>query len=135
MKAVVITGKGGYDRVQVREWPEPPAPGAGEVRISVRAAGANFADTLARVGLYPDLGDSAPGASETDGRLREEVFGERAQHLGVHRSEVETDGASKLDATVSSSSLAEYSGECEEFEAALPIGVPPLVQPSGDSMV
>ena len=31
-----------------------PAPGAGEVRIRVRAAGINFADVLARLGLYPD---------------------------------------------------------------------------------
>src|SRR6476620_9629871 len=31
-----------------------PAPAAGEVRIAVRAAGVNFADHLARVGLYPD---------------------------------------------------------------------------------
>jgi NADPH:quinone reductase-like Zn-dependent oxidoreductase len=29
-------------------------PGPGEVRIAVRAAGLNFADTMARVGLYPD---------------------------------------------------------------------------------
>ncbi len=28
--------------------------GSGEVRIAVKAAGINFADTMARVGLYPD---------------------------------------------------------------------------------
>ncbi len=33
--------------------PEPEV-GAGEVRIAVRAAGINFADTMARVGLYPE---------------------------------------------------------------------------------
>jgi NADPH:quinone reductase-like Zn-dependent oxidoreductase len=33
--------------------PDPPV-GPGEVRIAVRAAGINFADTMARVGLYPD---------------------------------------------------------------------------------
>ena len=37
----------------MREAPDP-APGAGEVRIRVRAAGINFADVLARIGLYPD---------------------------------------------------------------------------------
>ena len=31
-----------------------PVPGAGEVRIRVRASGINFADILARKGLYPD---------------------------------------------------------------------------------
>ena len=38
---------------QVEERPDPEV-GPGEVRIAVRAAGINFADTLARVGLYPD---------------------------------------------------------------------------------
>src|SRR4029077_18106371 len=31
-----------------------PAPADGEVLIAVRAAGVNFADVLARLGLYPD---------------------------------------------------------------------------------
>jgi len=53
MKAVVLTGTGGPEVLQVREVPDP-AVGPGEVRIAVRAAGINFADTLARVGLYPD---------------------------------------------------------------------------------
>ena len=37
----------------MREGPDP-VPGEGEVRIRVRAAGINFADILARIGLYPD---------------------------------------------------------------------------------
>ena len=53
MKAVVLTGAGGYDVLRVQERPDPPV-GPGEVRIAVRAAGINFADTMARVGLYPD---------------------------------------------------------------------------------
>lgn len=39
--------------LQVQERPDPPV-GAGEVRIDVKAAGINFADTMARVGLYPE---------------------------------------------------------------------------------
>jgi NADPH:quinone reductase-like Zn-dependent oxidoreductase len=39
--------------LQVQERPDP-AVGHGQVRIAVRAAGINFADTMARVGLYPD---------------------------------------------------------------------------------
>lgn len=39
--------------LEVQERPAP-AVGTGEVRIAVRAAGLNFADTMARVGLYPD---------------------------------------------------------------------------------
>jgi NADPH:quinone reductase-like Zn-dependent oxidoreductase len=37
----------------VREIPDPHA-GAGEVRIRVAASGVNFADVMARMGLYPD---------------------------------------------------------------------------------
>ena len=37
----------------LREAPDP-APGAGEIRIRVCASGVNFADILARLGLYPD---------------------------------------------------------------------------------
>jgi len=53
MKAVVLTGTGGYDVLRVEERPDPPV-GPGEVRIAVKAAGINFADTMARIGLYPD---------------------------------------------------------------------------------
>ncbi len=53
MRAVVLTGTGGPEVLQVREMADPPV-GPGEVRIAVKAAGINFADTMARVGLYPD---------------------------------------------------------------------------------
>jgi NADPH:quinone reductase-like Zn-dependent oxidoreductase len=53
MRAVVITEHGGPEVLQVQERPDPPV-GPGEVRIDVRAAGINFADTMARVGLYPE---------------------------------------------------------------------------------
>ncbi len=53
MRAVVITEQGGPDVLQVQERPDPPV-GPGEVRVAVKAAGINFADTLARTGLYPD---------------------------------------------------------------------------------
>ena len=53
MRAVVLTGHGGPEVIRVEERPDPPV-GPGEVRIAVRAAGINVADTMARVGLYPD---------------------------------------------------------------------------------
>ena len=53
MRAVVITKHGGPEVLQVEERPDPPV-GPGEVRIDVKAAGINFADTMARTGLYPD---------------------------------------------------------------------------------
>jgi len=53
MKQVYITGYGGPEKLQLREAPDP-LPQAGELRIRVRASGINFADILARKGLYPD---------------------------------------------------------------------------------
>ena len=53
MRAVVITKHGDPSVLQVQERPDPPL-GAGQVRIEVAAAGVNFADTMARTGLYPD---------------------------------------------------------------------------------
>ena len=53
MRQVVLTRRGGPEVVEVRDAPDPQ-PAAGEVRIRVRAAGLNFADVMARVGMYPD---------------------------------------------------------------------------------
>jgi NADPH:quinone reductase-like Zn-dependent oxidoreductase len=53
VKALVLTGTGGPEVLRVQDRPDPPV-GPGEVRIAVRAAGLNFADTMARLGLYPD---------------------------------------------------------------------------------
>ncbi len=53
VRALVITQHGPPDVMRVQERPDPE-PGPGEVRVRVRAAGVNFADLLARVGLYPD---------------------------------------------------------------------------------
>jgi synaptic vesicle membrane protein VAT-1 len=53
VRAVVITRHGGPEVLRVEERTASP-PGAGEVAISVRAAGVNFADTMARCGTYPD---------------------------------------------------------------------------------
>jgi NADPH:quinone reductase-like Zn-dependent oxidoreductase len=53
MRAIVITKHGGPGVLQVQERPDPELR-AGEVRIEVAAAGINFADVMARMGLYPD---------------------------------------------------------------------------------
>lgn len=56
MRQVWITRAGPPEVLQVREAPDP-TPRAGEVRIRVAASGINFADLMARMGIYPD----APG--------------------------------------------------------------------------
>jgi NADPH:quinone reductase-like Zn-dependent oxidoreductase len=53
MRAIWIPRHGGPDVLEVRETPDPE-PGAGEVRVRVKAAGLNFAEIMARQGLYPD---------------------------------------------------------------------------------
>jgi NADPH:quinone reductase-like Zn-dependent oxidoreductase len=53
MRQAVITKYGAPEVIQIREAPDP-VPGDGDVRIAVRAAGVNFADIMARLGLYPD---------------------------------------------------------------------------------
>jgi NADPH:quinone reductase-like Zn-dependent oxidoreductase len=53
VKALLISEHGPPEVLRVQERPDPE-PGPGEVRVRVRAAGINFADLLARVGLYPE---------------------------------------------------------------------------------
>jgi NADPH:quinone reductase-like Zn-dependent oxidoreductase len=53
MRQIWITKAGPPEVLQVREAADP-VPGDGEVRIRVRAVGINFADLMARIGLYPD---------------------------------------------------------------------------------
>jgi NADPH:quinone reductase-like Zn-dependent oxidoreductase len=53
MKQVVITRTGGPEVLRVQESADPEPTGA-ELRIRVAASGVNFADILARKGLYPD---------------------------------------------------------------------------------
>jgi NADPH:quinone reductase-like Zn-dependent oxidoreductase len=53
MRVVTITKHGGPDVLKAQERPDQPL-GAGEVRIEVAACGVNFADVMARIGVYPD---------------------------------------------------------------------------------
>lgn len=52
-RAIAISKRGGPEVLVDREIPRV-APGPGEVRIDVRAAGVNFADLMGRMGLYPE---------------------------------------------------------------------------------
>lgn len=53
MRAVVITEHGGPEVLKVEERPDPEV-GPGEIRVVTKAAGINFADMMARSGVYPD---------------------------------------------------------------------------------
>ncbi len=73
VRSLVVTKHGSPGVLRVEERPEP-VPGIGEVRIAVRAAGVNFADLMARTGIYPDapkppcvLGYEVAGEVESTG--------------------------------------------------------------------
>ena len=53
MQQIFITAAGGPEKLALQEAPDP-TPAANEMRVRVAAAGINFADILARMGLYPD---------------------------------------------------------------------------------
>ena len=53
MRSVWITRTGPPEVLEVRDGPEP-VPANGEALVRMRAAGVNFADVMARLGLYPD---------------------------------------------------------------------------------
>uniref|UniRef100_A0A3Q3LE58 Vesicle amine transport 1 n=1 Tax=Labrus bergylta TaxID=56723 RepID=A0A3Q3LE58_9LABR len=51
-RALVLTGHGGYDKVKLQVKKGKPTLKAGEVLVRVKACGLNFADLMARQGLY-----------------------------------------------------------------------------------
>jgi NADPH:quinone reductase-like Zn-dependent oxidoreductase len=105
MRAVVITKHGGPGVLEVREQPDPEI-GPGEVRIDVAAAGINFADVMARMGLYPDapktpsvvgyevagtvleLGDGVEGLTPGQRVVAGTMFGGYASQVVVPASDV-----------------------------------------------
>ncbi len=74
MRACVITSTGSLDAVQIADVPDAPAPGAGEVRVAVRAAALNHLDLFVAAGLpgefhFPHVvGADGAGVVESVGR-------------------------------------------------------------------
>ncbi|XP_016426847.1 synaptic vesicle membrane protein VAT-1 homolog [Sinocyclocheilus rhinocerous] len=54
-RALVLTGYGGYDKVKLQVKKGKPALKSGEVMVRVKMCGLNFADLMARQGLYDRL--------------------------------------------------------------------------------
>jgi len=52
MKAVVCEAFGGPEVLALREVPDPPPPGAGEVQVKVQARGTQYVDVLMLAGKY-----------------------------------------------------------------------------------
>jgi len=54
VRVVEITKHGPPEVLQVAQRPAPERPRGDQVLVAVRAVGVNFAETMARIGLYPD---------------------------------------------------------------------------------
>ena len=67
MKAVLLTGNGGFDQLSYREDVAVPVAGAGEVLIRVAAAGINNTDINTRTAWYSKSVTAATDAGGTDG--------------------------------------------------------------------
>ena len=96
MRAVVITDHGDTSVLRVEERPDP-VPGPGQVVVDVKAAGLNFADVMARMGLYPDapkppvvVGYEVAGAVEGTGErvIAATRFGGQAERVAVRASDI-----------------------------------------------
>jgi NADPH:quinone reductase-like Zn-dependent oxidoreductase len=105
MRAILLRKSGPPETLRVETVPDPVA-GEGEVLIRVRAAGVNFADVLARQGLYPEApprpfipGYESAGTVESLGpgvegfRVGDRVL---AYHLQGGYAELVTAGADRV---------------------------------------
>lgn len=52
MRAMVCESFGGPEVLALRDWPDPPAPGAGEVQVRIAARGVQYVDVLMLAGKY-----------------------------------------------------------------------------------
>ena len=66
MRAVVLTGHGGLEKLEYRDDVPVPAPGPDEVLIEVAACGMNNTDVNTRTGWYSKSVSAATGAAMTD---------------------------------------------------------------------
>ena len=106
MRVVEITKHGPPEVLQVRERPAPERPLGDQVLVEVKAAGINFADTMARMGLYPDapkppcvvgyevagtvtaVGPGVEGVGPGDRVMAGTRFGGYAEHILAKASDV-----------------------------------------------
>jgi NADPH:quinone reductase-like Zn-dependent oxidoreductase len=105
MQQVWITKAGPPEVLELREAPTP-TPGPGEILVRVEASGINFADVMARQGIYPDapplptvvgyevggvveaVGEGVTEVAESDDVLALTRFGGYASHVVVRELQV-----------------------------------------------
>ena len=106
MKAIVVSEKGGPEKLVLREV-DDPSPGPGDLLVEVKAAGLNFIDTYHRGGLYPMDFPMTPGL----------------EGAGVVRSTADdVEGFSEGDRVAWVNSIASYAElKTVPAESAIPI--------------
>ena len=67
MHAVLLTGHGGFDRLEYRDTVPVPRPVEGQVLVKVAAAGINNTDINTRIGWYSKNVDAATDSGASDG--------------------------------------------------------------------
>lgn len=82
MRAIVIKRPGGPEVLTLEET-DDPQPGKGEVKVRVKAAGINRADSLQRMGHYPSPPDSPPDIPGLEFAGVIEELGPAVDHLSV----------------------------------------------------
>jgi NADPH:quinone reductase len=132
MRAVVLDGPGGPERLVYRERPTPEA-GAGEALLRMSAAGVNFIDVYHRRGTYPVpdgtvLGWEGVGRDLSDGRRYAffDHLGSYAEYAAVPRSklialpeDVGDDGALALFQGITAQYLTDSIHPLREGETVL----------------
>ena len=122
MRAIWITKAGGPEVLEVREGADP-VPGPGQVRVRVKAAGLNFAEVMARQGLYPDAPKTPFVAGyEAAGLIDAVGEGVTGLEVGARVMAMSRFGA-HADTLVTSSQLVIPIPEAMTFEEAAAIPV------------
>ncbi len=65
MRAVLLTGHGGFDKLEYRTEVAVPTPGVGDVLVHIGAAGVNNTDINTRIGWYADSVSEGRGTGWT----------------------------------------------------------------------
>lgn len=73
MKAVLLTGHGGFEKLEYRDDVPVPRPEAGELLIQVAAAGINNTDINTRIGWYSKKVKAGTGSAEEGGAAIDET--------------------------------------------------------------
>ncbi len=118
MRQVVTTANGGVEVLKVQEATDP-TPAKGEVVVQVKAAGLNFADILARQGLYPDgprkpcvMGYEVAGVIETVGEdVDHDMVGKAVVAMTRFRGQAEK-VAVAANQLFAKPELCRYHGNC-----------------------